>query len=102
MKCGRKGGGILSGGSWIGSGTNIAVISSGASLASAVTATSFLDGLEPHDDAHNTRDGDDDGASGRSDDGDVEDEGDNAEEEEHDGSASSEFFHRILFTKKKY
>lgn len=101
MKCGRKGGGILSGGSWIGSGTNIAVISSGASLASAVTATSFLDGLEPHDDAH-TRDGDDDGASGRSDDGDVEDEGDNAEEEEHDGSASSEFFHRILFTKKKY
>jgi len=62
--------------------TNIAVISSGASLASAVTATSWL---EAHDDAHTH--GGDDGASGRSADGDVEDEGDNVED--NDGSAST-------------
>lgn len=77
-------------GSRIGSGTNIAVISSGASLASAVTATSFLDGLEPHDDTHTH--GGDDGESERSGDGDVEDEDEDEGDiiEEHDGSASSE------------
>ncbi len=88
-----SGGGVGGGGSssamgnrfGIGSGTNptnIAVISSGASLASAVTATSWL---EAHDDAHTH--GGDDGASGRSADGDVEDEVDNVED--NDGSASS-------------
>ena len=75
------------------SGTNIAVISSGASLASGVTATSFLDGLEAHDDTHtHGDDGASDGASDRSGDGDVEDEGDNGEEHEHDGSASSKCY----------
>ena len=68
--------------------TNIAVISSGASLASGVTATSFLDGLEAHDE--HTQEGDD-AASGRSGDGDVEDEGENVEEHTHDGSTSSKF-----------
>jgi len=52
--------------------TNIAVISSGASLASAVTATSFLDGEETHDVAAVVVGGD---GSARSDYGDVEDEG---------------------------
>lgn len=81
-----------SSGNRIGSGTNIAVISSGASLASGVTATSFLDGLEAHDD--NPAEEDDEESEG-SGDGDVEDEGDNVEEE-HDGSASSEFPHLFV------
>ncbi len=81
-----------SSGNRIGSGTNIAVISSGASLASGVTATSFLDGLEAHDD--NPAEDDDEESEG-SGDGDVEDEGDNVEEE-HDGSASSEFPHVLI------
>ena len=64
---------------------NIAVISSGASLASAVTATSLLDGVEEA-----TQDADvQDGASAQSDDGDVEDEGD-GDGTIHDGSTSSE------------
>ena len=64
--------------------TNFAVVSSGASLASAVTATSFLDGEETHDVGGVVLGGQRyDGASARSDDGDVEDEG--------DSRASSEF-----------
>jgi len=66
--------------------TNIAVVSSGASLASAVTATSFLDGLEAPDDSQApSGEAHDDGVSERSRDGDVEDEG----AEENDGSAST-------------
>ncbi len=57
---------------------NIAVVTrSGASVASAVTATSFQEG----DFSHAVND------SERSDDGDIEDEGDNND----DGSASSEY-----------
>jgi hypothetical protein len=70
---GRVGGGLST------NPTNIAVITSGASLASAVTATSFLDGLEAHDDAQL-----DDEDEGESADGDDEDE-------ELDGSTSSKF-----------
>ena len=91
-------GGGASGGVRIGGGggggvstnpTNIAVISSGASLASGVTATSFLDGLEAHDE--HMEEGDD-AASGRSGDGDVEDEGDNVEEHTNDESSTSSKF----------
>jgi len=75
--------------------TNI-VMSSGASLASGVTALSFLEethGVEDqHEVSHRDDDDDDDGgASARSSDGDVEDEGDGGETFEGDGSASSEF-----------
>ena len=74
--------------------TNIAVVSSGASLASAVTATSFLDGDGVEDQTHvGTRDDDgvDGEASARSGDGDVEDEGDDdgVDVELDDGSNSS-------------
>jgi len=80
--------------------TNIAVVSSGASLASAVTATSFLDGegsthLDAVDDIDDEEeeeemvvvDNDNEVGSAQCADGDVEDEG--VEEELHDESASS-------------
>ena len=77
--------------------TNIAVMSSGASLASAVTTTSLLDGdgVEDHTSHGVSRDDDvgvDGEASARSGDGDVEDEGDGDEGvdvELDDGSNSS-------------
>ncbi len=74
--------------------TNI-VMSSGASLASGVTATSFLEdahGVEDQhvDDSGMHAGGGDDNNSARSNDGDVEDEGDGGDIIEGDGSASSE------------
>lgn len=70
--------------------TNI-VMSSGASLASGVTALSFLEETHGVEDQHEVsrRDDDDGGASARSSDGDVEDEGDDGETFEGDGSAST-------------
>jgi hypothetical protein len=72
--------------------TNI-VMSSGASLASGVTALSFLEETHGVEDQHEVsrRDDNDGGASARSSDGDVEDEGDDGVTFEGDGSASSEF-----------
>ena len=77
--------------------TNIAVVSSGASLASGVTATSFLDGdgvedQTPHGVSRDDDVGVDGDASARSGDGDVEDEGDGddgVDVELDDGSNSS-------------
>jgi hypothetical protein len=71
--------------------TNI-VMSSGASLASAVTATSFLEETTGVEDQHERVNGGDiDGdASARSNDGDVEDEGDGGDTfDGDDGSAST-------------
>jgi hypothetical protein len=76
--------------------TNI-IMSSGASLASGVTATSFLEDAHGVEDQHvdsgmHPRDVEDNN-SARSNDGDVEDEGDRGDLDiiEDDGSASSEY-----------
>ncbi len=76
--------------------TNI-IMSSGASLASGVTATSFLEDAHGVEDQHvdsgmHPRDVEDN-TSARSNDGDVEDEGDRGDLDiiEDDGSASSEY-----------
>eukprot|EP00979_Chaetoceros_neogracilis_P007053 scaffold1465_cov222-Chaetoceros_neogracile.AAC.2 len=77
--------------------TNI-VMSSGASLASGVTALSFLEETQGAEDQHDVshRHDEDDCASARSNDGDVEDEGDGGDTFEGDGSASSEFIESML------
>lgn len=72
--------------------TNI-VMSSGASLASGVTATSFLEETHGVEDQHVVNNilhhGDEEDISARGNDGDVEDEGDGGEIIEGDDSASS-------------
>jgi len=76
-------------------GPPAAVVSSGASLASAVTATSFLDG-EVSLTQINDEDDDDDGGS--SDDGDVEDEGDGMADNHEGSAATPNQFSRSQFT----
>lgn len=74
--------------------TNI-VMSSGVSLASGVTATSFFEDAHGVENQHVVENGmhpgDEEDNSARSNDGDVEDEGDGGDIIEDDGSASSEY-----------